>query len=282
MLRMHKAGRAAALATRNRACRSDAVDSDGGPPVSLTSHGRRIRTVHLAIESIAAGTLRPSRLILWLDDADAVACPTPGLRRLIRRGLEVRHTVGYRPHTKYYPYVQSRDVHEVPLVTADDDLMYPPEWLARLMRTHALDPGTNTAHRSREVSFVGDRLAPYSSWPEVARGPASARNLATGTWGHVMTPAMLEALRDRHDEFMRRSPAADDLWLHRVAVETGTAAKVTGAFSNEDFLHLPDGGETLAASNVEGAGNDRQIACSWPAAMTTTMFASPKPANTLR
>lgn len=280
MGKVRKLQRAAWLAARNVTATAPVVGMAEGPAVSLTSHGRRIATVHLAIESIAAGTVLPSRLILWLDDADAVANPTPGLRRLVRRGLELRATRGYRPHTKYYPYVQSRRTHDVPLVTADDDLMYPREWLERLMAVHADDPTTNTAHRSREVTFAGSVLAPYASWPAVRRGPASPRNLATGTWGHAMTPAMLDALRDRHDDFMRLSPAADDVWLHRVAVETRTAAKVTGAFTHRDFLHLPDGGQTLASANVDGEGNDRQIAAAWPDAVLDAVRASPTPPNT--
>lgn len=278
-IRSRKLQRAATLALRNLTTAAPVFGAADGPAVSLTSHGRRIATVHLAIESIAAGTVLPSRLVLWLDDADAVADPPKGLRRLVRRGLELRSTPGYRPHTKYYPYVQSLRTHDVPLVTADDDLMYPREWLARLMSAHATDPTTNTAHRSREVTFAGAGLAPYASWAEVQRGPASPRNLATGTRGHAMTPEMLEALRDRHGEFMRLSPAADDVWLHRVAVETGTAAKVTGAFTHRDFLHLPDGGQTLASANVDGSGNDRQIAAAWPAHLVDTMRASPVPLN---
>ncbi len=41
--------------------------------MSLTSHRNRIRTVHLAVEPIAHGTVRPRRLVLWLEDAGVVA-----------------------------------------------------------------------------------------------------------------------------------------------------------------------------------------------------------------
>ncbi|MGN8049450.1 hypothetical protein ACTJKO_07130 [Curtobacterium sp. 22159] len=278
-LRLRKARRFASLALRNRATQQPAVDPDGGPPVSLTSHGERIATVHLALESIAAGTLRPRRLILWLDDLDAVADPHPGLRRLIRRGVEVRATENFRPHTKYYPYVQSIDMHRMPLVTADDDLVYPRTWLERLCAAHATDPTTNTAHRSREVTFTEGTIRPYEAWPEVVRGPSSPRNLATGTWGHVIVPRMLDALRGGADDFRSAAPAADDLWLHRVAVEQGVAAKVSGSFGHPDFLHLPDGGSALSSDNVGGSGNDRQIASAWDGALLRTMLDSPVPAN---
>ncbi len=71
--------------------------------VSLTSYGTRIGRVAYAIESIAAGTARPRRLVLWLDDPTRFAARPAALRRLERRGLEVRLTENLGPHTKYFP-----------------------------------------------------------------------------------------------------------------------------------------------------------------------------------
>ncbi|MDR3413234.1 MAG: hypothetical protein P4L87_20160, partial [Formivibrio sp.] len=47
---------------------SRAVTEQGGPVVSLTTYKKRSKKVYLAIESIADGDVRPSRLILWIDD----------------------------------------------------------------------------------------------------------------------------------------------------------------------------------------------------------------------
>ena len=263
------------LACRNRWSPAP-VTAPGGATVSLTSYGRRLRLVHLTLESIAAGTVRPGRLVLWLDDLDLVSHPTPGLRRLIARGLEVNPTADLKPHKKYYPYVQSIDHHVAPLVTADDDLMYPVDWLETLLAAHATDPSTNTAHRARAVRTDAEgRIAPYAGWGAVRRGASSPRHLATGNWGHVIVPAMLEALREREAEFLAVAPTADDLWLHRVAVELGVAPKVTGTYTADDFLHLPDGGASLSDANIDGAGNDRQIRAAWPTGVVAVIAAAP-------
>lgn len=255
------------LTLRNYFSRRSATAS-GGPVVSMTSYGMRINTVHLALESIAAGSVRPSRMVLWLDDDAAVQSPTPGLRRLIRRGLEVARCADDGPHKKYYPYVQSIQVHTTPLVTADDDWILPFRWLETLMRAHATDPTTNTAHRARRITFRGSLVAPYELWPLATSSGPSTRNLATGAWGHVLVPKMLEALRDRHEEFRALAPRADDVWLHRVAVETGTAPKVVGLYDERKALHMPIGdGPTLSSENVDDNGNDRQIQNAWPASM---------------
>lgn len=65
---------------------TSSIVGDGDANVSLTSYGRRIDTVWKTIETIGAGTLKPRRVILWLDDP-AVLADLPGsLRRLCARG----------------------------------------------------------------------------------------------------------------------------------------------------------------------------------------------------
>ena len=109
------------------------VVSPAGPVVSMTSYGNRIRTVYLTIESIGQGDVLPSRLILWLDDRSQFDHLLPSLIRLKHRGLEVKFCPNYGPHKKYYPYVESHGSFNVPLVTADDDVLYPKDWLKCLL-----------------------------------------------------------------------------------------------------------------------------------------------------
>jgi len=196
---------------------AEMVVGDGAANVSLTSYGKRISTVWKTIETIGAGTVRPRRLILWLDDAHVVANPPPRLRRLRERGLEIRHCADYGPHKKYFPYVEQilPDEPEITLVTADDDVYYPATWLAELLAAHR--PGEVTAFRARMRSD-----APYASWPLCASTEASEKVFATGVSGVAYPPHLLRTLRDRGTEFMRVCPRADDYWLHYAAVATRT------------------------------------------------------------
>jgi hypothetical protein len=119
------------LSLINRFARTP-ICQPGGPVVSLTTHGGRILTVHLTIESIGRAKLRPSRMILWLDDVAKFRSLPATLGRLQKRGLEVKLSKNYGPHTKYYPYVESEETITQPLVTADDDILYPSYWLKKL------------------------------------------------------------------------------------------------------------------------------------------------------
>lgn len=188
----------------------------GPANVSLTTYGKRIDTVWKTIETIGSGTVRPRRLILWLDHEATVANPPATLRRLQARGLEIRRCHDYGPHKKYFPYVQEilPDEPDTTLVTVDDDAYYPRTWLEELL----------TAHRPDEVTAFRARVrndGPYGTWPVCETDEASPNVFATGVSGVAYPPRLLRTLRDRGDEFTRVCPRADDFWLHYAAVATG-------------------------------------------------------------
>lgn len=207
------------LRKRNRTTR-EPITGNNAVNVSLTSYGTRISKVWLAIESIGLGTMKPGRVILWLDDEEAVANPADPLRRLQDRGLEIRHCRDYGPHKKYFPYVSEvLDAQpDVPLVTADDDVIYPVTWLSELM----------TAHRQEHVTAFRARIRtaePYRAWPMCETTVPSENVFATGVSGVAYPVKVLAALRDRGDEFMFVCPRADDFWLHYAAAATGTPVR---------------------------------------------------------
>ncbi|WP_370249988.1 glycosyltransferase [Nocardioides sp.] len=225
--------------------------------VSLTTYGSRLRGVHLTLESIAAGTVRPHRLVLWLDDAAAVAAPPRSLRRLQRRGLEVRGCEDLGPHKKYVPALAlDPGEPESPLVTADDDVYYPRRWLADLVDAGARAPEALWCHRSRRRIARGEGWAPYREWP-LARGTdPSADRVPTGVGGVWYPVGFLAELRAAGDAFRRLAPRADDLWIHHVAVRAGRGigqvADHPHHFPVRPVWHAPQ----LATANLAGGNDD--------------------------
>ncbi len=195
---------------------AESVIGSAAANVSLTSYGKRISTVWQTIETIGAGTVKPRRLILWLDDRDVYLDPPATLKRLQTRGLEIRHCRDYGPHKKYFPYVNEvlPDEPACTLVTADDDVYYPPTWLAELLAAHR--PGEVTAFRARIRSDGA-----YRTWPMCTTTEASETVFATGVSGVAYPPELLGVLRDRGEAFANVCPRADDYWLHYAAVATG-------------------------------------------------------------
>lgn len=235
------------------------VVGDGAAVVSLTSYGARTGTAYLTIESIGRGALRPRRLILWLDDLSVVHNPPPNLARLKARGLEILHCDDLGPHKKYYPYVEGTAALELPLVTADDDVIYPHTWLERLVQEHRRTPGDVICYRAREIHFANGALATYNSWPLCKSTTPSVRFIATGVSGVLYPPALQQFLKAAGRQFVHCCPRADDLWLHVNAVRNGCRIRQIHALPSY-FPELPNTqDQALCITNADGGQNDVQI-----------------------
>jgi hypothetical protein len=239
------------------------ITSPEGPIVSITSYGLRAQTAHLAIESIGRGQLRPSRLILWLDEESLLKDLPFGIRRLQKRGLEVIRCKNYGPHKKYYPYVESQAAFDLPLVTADDDVLYASNWLNGLVHAYHQSPNVVNCYRSRVVRVEGNTFDKYENWKLVGTTTASFRHMATGVGGVIYPPALLYALKAAGDAFNQCCPRGDDIWLHVQALRNGYKVRQV-CKSSFRLLEIP-GAQSIAlrVQNMSGGENDRQIAATY-------------------
>lgn len=250
----------ASLQIQNLFSRNSIVDATG-PVVSLTSFGPRVATVHLTIESIARGTQRPSRLVLWLAQRDLDRGLPPALERLKRRGLTVAGCPDWGPHKKYFPEVCRSEDADLPLVTADDDHFYPAPWLAELWAASKARPEQIHCHRARRISLdASGALQPYRRWGPCTTTEASVLNFSVGGSGVLYPPLMRRVLAAEGDTFMQFCARADDIWLNVQALRHQVPVH---QIHTRPWLfdELPWSRKTgLAKSNVKGGGNDEQIA----------------------
>jgi len=238
------------------------VDLSNGVDVSLTSHSGRIDLVYLTIESIARGRVLPRKITLWLNDADVVADPPGHLARLVRRGLSIRLAHNYGPHTKYYPEICGSEP-SAPLVTADDDILYPEDWLSDLIESHRANPRAIICHRAHRISFEEGRLAPYRRWGACNTTNASILNFATGVSGILYPAEFLQILKERGASFVQKCPRNDDVWLHATAVGANfpvmQVRDVPRLFPMSTNHHIA----ALSETNVANAENDAQISATY-------------------
>ncbi|QYF90898.1 hypothetical protein [Arthrobacter sp. PAMC25284] len=237
----------------------DAVTGTADVVVSLTSYGDRIHSVAVAIESIGRGTVKPRRLILWLDSRELFEARPESLARLERRGLEVKLTSNYGPHTKYFPFVQSVEGHTARLVTADDDIIYPRNWLALLLDASRRHPDAISGHWVSVMGISDGAVAEYGTWPRAKDTAVRPTNFAPGVSGVIYPPAMLDELRRRGDGFLSACPGADDIWLHWVALRAGIPVRQVRS-APRHFPIIPGSqGQALMKTNVGENRNDHWI-----------------------
>lgn len=239
---------------RARAAAGTSVTGEIPLVVSLTSYGPRLKDAALAIEAIGAGSVRPQRLILWVAEGELDLAEHPKLAKLQKRGLEIIECADYRSFKKIYPYAIAED-RTLPMVTADDDIMYPREWLKMLWEAHRSSPDALVGLRAHKVAFDGDDVAPYSSWKPEDSGAGGYDTFFTSGHGIVVLPKVLDAIRDAGTEFMESCLHADDIWLYVHTVASGVRNK--WIVNDVEALGVP-GSQAVALhhENVSGGRND--------------------------
>ena len=111
------------LINQNLNSQASLLSDNNNITVSLTTFGKRIDDVYLAIESIAKQTLKPNRVILWLSKDEFFNKKLPiTLTNLQKRGLEIKYCKDLKSYNKIIPTIK-----ECPndlIITIDDDIIY--------------------------------------------------------------------------------------------------------------------------------------------------------------
>jgi hypothetical protein len=245
--------------TRTNRRSTSSILGDDPVTISLTTFGHRLRRVHVTIESIASGTAKASRVVLWLDQEIAQTPLPDPLRRLAARGLDIRYTKNYRSHKKYYPFVTETLGNRGPLVTADDDVMYPRRWLADLLSSAEKSGRSGiVCHRAHRIVIEEDGIAPYRNWTGCRDVEPTFLNVATGMGGVFYPEEFLKALVPYGEKFTEHFAATDDLWLHLIALRHGFPARQVSPVPR--FFPTVPGSQagSLVSTNLLD-GNDESI-----------------------
>lgn len=226
--------------------------------VSLTSYSRRVEQVHVTIESLMRQTVKPNRIILWLDDSWNMANIPAALHLQMKRGLEVRFCTDYKSYKKLLPALEAYP--DALIITADDDIVYDASMIDRLIRAHRLFPEcivTNSAFR-----LVSDTV--YSSGCNDSSILTPALNLMPfGGNGTLYPPGSLHPdVLDWH-VITQLCPTADDIWFKAMSLLKGTlVARVrTPRRDGWNFIGNPEVQDIgLWNDNVRNNRNDAQYA----------------------
>lgn len=191
--------------------------------VSLTTHGRRLYEVYLAIESIMQGSIKPNRIILWLPK-DMQGEPLPlTLLNQIKRGLVVKYAVDLGPYTKLVPALieYSNSI----LVTIDDDILYPYDTLELLFSAYQKHPQCICANRIMDIKldYQGNPTS-LPSWKELEdKDRISKYNFFEGVGGVLYPPQCFDSEVLNQSVFAAICPTADDVWFNCMALLSKTS-----------------------------------------------------------
>lgn len=234
------------------------------PPIiiSLTSFPARINTIWLVIETLMRQTLKPCKIVLWL----AAEQFPKGLSELPdkvlamqKRGLEIRFCDDLLSHKKYY-YTMLENPDAI-VITADDDIFYPQNMVNLLVKQYQKYPNCVIANRAHKITFINNKVAPYSKWKKFALGEEKPSMLLAPTTGGgcLFPPHILSKEVFNKSAIKKLAPLADDIWLKCMLVLNGVKVVKSKPILSE-IITLKGASRTgLAKENVDKKLNDKQL-----------------------
>lgn len=233
----------------------EALPEDGDAVLSMTSFPPRMKHLWMVIDLLMRQKVKPSciNLCLYRDDFPDGKLPE-SLAPYLERGLRVIWAdEDLKPHLKYhYTFKEEVEGRKRPVITVDDDLFYPADLTARLLRLHEEYPDAVCANITKRINGPA-----YNGWKiETEHHSPDAELLALG-FGGVLYPCSFyqsECIFDL-DAIRTVCPKADDLWLKRCEKVTDTGV-ATGEFMAVPPEVPSSQGISLSSSNVAQGRND--------------------------
>lgn len=223
---------------------------------SLTSYPARINHVWLAIKSIILQTYKPDRIILWLAEEQFPTRELPSnLIDLQKCGLEIKWVKDIYGHKKYRVPVMEQKKNEV-VITFDDDIIYSPKCIERLMETHKKYPNTLICERAQ--AFEDKNQMNPGRWKTISdigvNKPTYSLNPSPGGGCLISFGAFYpDAVEEKC--FRPLAYKNDDLWYMFMCAANGTRIIKTRKYHRIFSVVAGSQSEQMATENVVGDKN---------------------------
>lgn len=184
--------------------------------VSLTSFPARFPYIGMCLKSLILQDFKPNKIIVYLGSDSTPEMFTGQMIEFQKYGIEYRFDCekNLMSHKKYFYAMQEHP--DAVIVTADDDVMYPHNWLKTLYDSYKNNPNAISARRVHQIIFDEQgKMIPYDRWKDQCRKirKPSMKLIATGNGGVLYPPHCFDDEVFNTDVFSELCLRADDLWL---------------------------------------------------------------------
>ena len=227
--------------------------------LSMTTYNKRYKTIGLTLKSLLLQTVKPDKIIVWLDDDIPENRITKEMKEFEKYGIEYRHTdLNIKPHNKYYHAMCefSNDI----IITVDDDIIYPKSMIEELLNTYEKYPNSVCARRVHLMTFDSeDNLKKYNDWKYEYRKSTKPSHLlcATGVAGVLYPPHALPEEAFDVESIKEYCLNADDIWLK--VMEIMNDVRVVWAKNHLVLPPLVEDSQTITLNSTNVLQNENDI-----------------------
>lgn len=181
--------------------------------ISFTTIPTRIGEIKPMVESICNQKLKPHSIVLWLPKSYKRIQQEVVIPDFIKNApVEVKLCDDVGPFTKlYYTLKQEWNNKECLIVTVDDDVYYPPNFLSNLIKHAKKHPNKAIGYRGR---ILNDKLNYSTSnlfFGAPSRKPLKV-DIITGTWGALYRVGFFDE-NIFNDKIINSNFMVDDIWI---------------------------------------------------------------------
>ncbi len=224
--------------------------------ISLTSYPERICIVSETIKSLMVQEMKADKIVLWLtyeEFSDGEKALPQSILDMKKFGLEIEWTHNMRSYNKLIPSLKKfpDDI----LITADDDIYYPKDWLSKLYESYQLNPREIHCHR---VSLFYKKNGEYRRYICEKRKdiivPAAYSYELTGVGGVLYPPHIMHSDVLKEEIFMQDASTNDDLWFWFMAIKNNVKIRVVkDGTPLLAYVHATQSGKCLyKINNLQG------------------------------
>ncbi|MEQ9168771.1 MAG: hypothetical protein RLO12_21115, partial [Fulvivirga sp.] len=176
--------------------------------------------------------------------------------------FSIHYTTNTGPYRKLLPLLESDFWNQDDLlVTADDDTLYPANWLSQLVEAYETHRCI-ICHRGHHMANTNGTFFPYRQWMRHGiRENPSLLNLPTGKDGVLYPPELLSSAVLNIEKALEVAPTADDLWLKWHTAAMGAQVYcINTDYKSGTFAECSEKtGPALYDNFNRGGGNDKCI-----------------------
>jgi len=202
--------------------------------ISLTSYPARFATTWLAIESLLRQSVRPDYIVLNLFEGEFERQVLPILIKMqMKRGVVINwNKENWKVYLKVLPTMYK--FPQAIVVAADDDLIYPSDFLGNLIDGHKKHPDCVIAGDVRVMNYYKDSaqnksyITPVNTWNFTGQKKESEEFqeprsdiIPEGVFGILYPPYSVKAEAFKKEKFLSLCPTDDDLWMYAMIVLNG-------------------------------------------------------------